>query len=125
MRWGKLIRNGVRIQPHEEFAIEFLLERGFNIELIAPVNTPKNKNPDFLIDNVPWELKSPITKNKKTIQRLIKETNRQSSRIIVDIRRIRLNEEMAISILEYEFRKSHRVRELMILTSSAILRYKK
>ncbi len=125
MKRGKLIRNGVKIQPHEEFAIEFLLGRGFNVELIVPVNTPKNKNPDFLINNVPWELKSPITRNKKTIQRLIGKTNPQSVRIVVDVRNIKLDHEMTINILEYEFRKSHRVRELMLLTEKDLLRYKK
>lgn len=95
------------------------------MELIVPVNTPKNKNPDFLINNVPWELKSAITRNKKTTQRLIGKTNSQSVRIVVDARDIKLDHEMTISILEYEFRKSHRVRELMLLTEKGLLQCKK
>ena len=90
-----------------------------------PVNTPKNKNPDFLINGVIWELKSPITNNKKTIKRLIKETNRQSIRIVVDIRRIKLREAIALGILKYEFEHSHRVRELMIISKTGFLHYKK
>ena len=127
MKRGNLIRNGVKIQPQEESAIEFLLSQGLNVELIVPVNTPKNKNPDFLINGVVWELKSPETKNKKTIKRLINSTTKQSVRIVVDLKNLKLNEEIAINILEYEFRDSHRVRDMMIIPKrrDALLRYKK
>ena len=80
MKRGNLIRNGVKIQPQEESAVEFLLSQGLNVELIVPVNTPKNKNPDFLINGV-----------------------------------------------VYEFRDSHRVRDMMIIPKKrdALLCYKK
>lgn len=127
MKRGNLIRNGAKIQPQEESAVEFLLSQGLNVELIVPVNTPKNKNPDFLINGITWELKSPETKNKKTIKRLINSTTKQSVRIVVDLRNLKLNEDVAINILEYEFRDSHRVREMMIISKGrdALLRYKK
>lgn len=127
MKRGNLIRNGVKIQPQEESAVEFLLSQGLNVELIVPVNTPKNKNPDFLINGVVWELKSPETKNKKTIKRLINSTTKQSVRIVVDLKNLKLNEEIAINILEYEFRDSRRVRDMMIIPKrrDALLRYKK
>lgn len=127
MKRGKLIRNGVKIQPYEESSVDFLLSQGFNVELIIPVNTPKNKNPDFLINGVIWELKGPITKSKKTIKRLINTTNKQSTRMIIDLRRLKLDEEIAVNVLEYEFRESHRVKEMMLIVkdSNDILRYRK
>lgn len=129
MKRGSIKYNNMKSSPAEEFAIEFLLNEGYDIEVIVPTNTPKNKNPDFLINGVPWELKSPITAKKRTISRLICETNKQCNKMVIDLRKTKLNMDIAVNILEYEFRKSHRkshrARELIIITSSSCLHYKK
>lgn len=125
MRRGKLIENNIPLKPKERLAVDYLLNHGFDIELYVPTNTPKNKNPDFYINGKIWELKSPITSNKNTIKRLIKETNRQSNHIVVDIRQAKLDHEIAINILSYEFKQSRRVKELMVLTNGQILRFRK
>ena len=52
MKRGSFINHALKIRPHELESINFLLDRGFNIELIIPSNTPKNKNPDFLMNGI-------------------------------------------------------------------------
>lgn len=54
-KWGRLLKNGVSIEPHEEKTAKFLIRLGLNIDLIRPNNTPKMNNPDFLMSGTIWE----------------------------------------------------------------------
>lgn len=45
--------------------------------------------------------------------------------MIIDLRNTKLNTDIAVNVLEYEFRESHRARELIIITKNGHLHYKK
>ena len=40
-RRGKFLKNGVKLEPHEEDTAKFLVNYGFTIDVMRPVNTPK------------------------------------------------------------------------------------
>ena len=86
---GKLHKNGTELKPHEEYTANLLKLYGFTIEVIRPTNTPKSKNPDFLIGGAIWETKSPTTSNRKTIRKRMHEASEQANRLIVDLRRVK------------------------------------
>ena len=67
-RKGKIIPNGVILEPHEYETVTFLTEQGFNIELIKPTHTPKMKNPDIMMNGLIWEMKCPQGKSWKTVE---------------------------------------------------------
>ena len=86
---GKLNKNGIKLEPHEEDTANFLLLYGFTIDVIRPANTPKSKNPDFLISGAVWEMKTPTTSNRKTLKKRMHEASEQANRLIVDLRHIK------------------------------------
>ncbi len=88
---GKYHKNGTKPEPHEEDTARLLTSYGFNIEMIKPTNTPRTKNPDFLINGSIWETKSPTTSNLKTIKKRMHEASEQARYIIVDLRRVKNN----------------------------------
>ena len=114
---GKLTRNGVKLQPHEEATVEFLLNLGKNIELIPPSNTPHNKNGDIFMDSLIWEVKSPVgDSTRMTIDRILHKAARQSENIIIDLRRTKLLDQQALSYIEKRFNLSRRIRRILVIT---------
>lgn len=67
---GKIIPHGVKPEPHELDTILFFTERGKDVELITPSNTPHSKRPDFYMDGLAWEMKSPLNSTRRTIERV-------------------------------------------------------
>ena len=126
MNTGKIIPHGVRPEPHELDTILFFTELGKDVELIVPSNTPHAKTPDFFMDNVNWEVKSPQNNQHRTIERLFYNASNQSCNIIIDLRRIRGNEASTIKTLEKCFKNTRKVRKLYIITKTNELKsYKK
>ena len=115
---GKLNKNGIKLEPHEEKTAKFLTLYGFNIEVIRPINIPKTKNPDFLISGAIWETKSPEGKSKNTIERKFHEASSQASRLILDLRRIKRTERNAMKDVFREFEKSKGINRLLLITKS-------
>ena len=118
---GKLIRNGTKFYGREEESVNYLLSKGYNIELIKPSHTTKNKNPDIWLNGKIWEIKTPITDNKNTLERKITKGGRQSENLLIDLRFIKLNEKEAINILTNKFQKSRRVKNLLLITKDHLL----
>lgn len=116
MTKGNLTQNGVHLKEHEYQTVKFFLERGVDVELI-PTSSIKNlRMPDIMMQGVAWEMKSPEGKGKNTIRNTIQNGEHQSNSLIVDLRRIKLDESVAIKELEMHFKLSKRVRRLKIIT---------
>lgn len=122
---GKLTTNGVVLEPHEQATVSYFLGCGKDIELILPSNTPKNKNPDFYMDGLAWESKSPEVPKAKSIEKLFHKAGRQSQNRIMDLRRLS-NDTEARRALERCFKTSKKVKKLLVVTKDGLLiRYKK
>ena len=111
MEKGKLTQNGVHLKEHEYRTVKFFLERGIDVELI-----PTSRIKNLMMQGVAWEMKSPEGKGKNTIRNTIQNGEHQSSSLIIDLRRIKMDEEVAIKELEMHFRLSKRIRRLRIIT---------
>ena len=116
MQKTKLVNyKGVNIKEHELDTIRFLEKHGYRVEPIRPTLTPKNKNPDILLNGAIWEMKCPESNKKSMIERRFSEAGGQSSNIIFDLRRCKLSENTAIGILTRCFNGSGKIRRMKII----------
>ena len=61
---GVLVTNSVYLMPHEQATVDFLLRQGFKVELIPRSRIPGVHTADILLNEIPYEIKSPLG-NKK------------------------------------------------------------
>lgn len=113
---GKIIPNGVVLEKHENATVVFLTSKGFDIELIAPVQ--ERKTPDIKMEKIFWEIKRPTGNSKYTIPHSFKSALKQSPNIIFDLRSSKLHQEKALTRLKKEFELSKGVKRLKIILKS-------
>lgn len=106
---------------HEFLVAKILSQNGKNVIFIPPSNVPGNHKPDFIIDGKEYELKSPQGNSKRTIQTNIHRAMLQSDKIIIDLHRIKLNEENSIAKIKYEFEVRKKIKEILIITKKGII----
>ena len=114
-RVGKIIPNGVKPELHEMDTILYFTNLGKDVELIPASHTPGNKTPDFIIDGLKWEAKTPTNSNRSAIERTLYRASCQSCNVIIDLRRLR-HIESTIDILEKCFKNTRKVRKMCIIT---------
>ena len=112
---GKVNKNGVITEPHEDSTILYLTQFGFNIDLIKPTNAHKTKSADIFMSNSIWEIKSPTTNKESTIKEDFRKAKSQSDRIIFDLRRIKKYDEDVEKQLVKLFSNRGRVRIMIII----------
>ena len=66
------------------------------------------KTPDLLVKNEIWELKSPRGNGRNTIHNAIKTARKQSTNIIIDLRRCKMNKNKATSRIKATYQKRKR-----------------
>lgn len=115
---GKFIQNGVHLAEHEWNTIELLLNLGYNIELVKPSDIKDMHQPDIIVDNVYWEIKSPKGGAKNTIRHNLKRAEKQSKNVIIDLRRCGFTDEQAIREIKRIFSISKRIKKIKIITKS-------
>ena len=123
---GKIIPNGVSLEKHESETVVFFTDLGYDIELIPPSNNPKTKTPDFLMNGVEWEMKSPHGKSKNTLEHIFKRAKRQSENIIIDLTHAKIAEDIAVKEIKRRFAQSKSCKRLKIITKDhRLLEFKK
>ena len=65
-------------------------------------------SPDLRIKGAIWELKSPTGGSKNTIYNNIKTARKQSTNIVIDLRRCKLHERKAFANIRYAYKKRKR-----------------
>ncbi|MBR3253078.1 hypothetical protein IKF84_03340 [Candidatus Saccharibacteria bacterium] len=118
---GYLKKNDIRLEPHEEDTALYLTQYGFNIDVIKPNNTPKTNSPDFLVNGVIWEAKSPEGGGNSTIARHFHKASKQAGKMILDLRRIKRPAEKAEREAKYRFEKAKNIKQLMLITKDGKL----
>lgn len=123
---GQLIMNNVILERQEYATIFILLKHAKSIELIPPSLTPKSKTPDFIMDGIAWEAKSPQGKNLITIERALHRAARQSRNIVLDLRRMLLSDDKMTAYVQKQFTLSRSIKRLkVILKSNQIIDFHK
>lgn len=113
-----IIPAGMKPRPqHHELHVASILSEHFktDVEFILRANRP---TPDFLIDGVIWELKSPTGTGKNNIQRQLQEAHRQSGNVIIDANRSKMHAAKIKRQVEHQFKIVRSVRRLLFVSKT-------
>jgi hypothetical protein len=116
MKKGKITPNGVVLHTHENATVVFLTEQGFDVELLPPVQRKGARTPDIRMLNLEWEMKSPRSNGKYTLEHSFRSALKQSPNIIFDIRGSKMPERKCITEIERRFNDFKKVNRVMIVT---------
>ena len=119
--FGKIIIPvGVFPERHELETVNVFAQLGKDIEFIKPRFIKGQKNPDIKMDGQVWEIKVPVGKSKRTIENNYRTAQLQSENVIFDIRRIKIDENLAISQIRQQsrVRTAKRLRRIKIIIKS-------
>jgi hypothetical protein len=113
---GKItIPYGVTPQLHEIATAKFFNKLGKDVEFLVPVDKDHVKTPDIKMDGVLWEIKAPTGNSPRTIENTLREALTQSRNIILDLRRIKLNGDKAISQIKRNFELSRKIYRVIVI----------
>lgn len=115
---GRLIFEGrarEQLRFHEINAIAVLLEF-FNTDIVC-ISPSNRKTPDLRINGFEWELKSPQGDNAKTVEKILRKASKQSRNVILDLSRIKTDNNRAISRAKYFLKNDDRsIDRLLVIT---------
>lgn len=115
---GKIIPNGVSLEKHELDTVLVFTELGYDVELIPVSFAPRAKSPDIIILGKIWEMKSPTGHGDSTLEHNFKKAAKQSENVIIDLRRTKIQDKVALGQLEHLFSKSKRVKRMKVITKN-------
>lgn len=121
MKIGKIIPHGVSLEKHENDTVVFFTNLGKTIELIPPSNTPCSRRPDFIMDGIEWEMKSPHETKNIVVERAFHKALRQSCNVIIDLRGAKGEDTIAINHLQKCFIASKKAKRLYAITKQCQL----
>ena len=99
-----IVSDNINPPPEEhEVSAAWILARYYKcrIDFLKPLEGYKRKTPDFIMNALEWEMKSPKGNTKRTIRNNIDIAKIQSPNIVIDARRTKLADEF----IETELRK--------------------
>lgn len=105
-------------EKHELATAKFFANKGKNIRFIKPSNRRGEHTPDFWMDGIAWEVKSPQSSHHLTIQHAFQNATKQSSYIIFDLRRIKKAPDKAVLQLQKLFQYSRKTKKIKIITKT-------
>lgn len=105
-------------EKHELMTASFLSNRGYDIEFISPSQIKGSRTADIIMSNLLWEMKSPISDGKRSLEHTMRDALRQSENIILDLRRLKISTEKAISQIGYVVHKVKKIKRCLLITKS-------
>ena len=114
-------------EKHELETASVFAAMGKEVEFLQPSYIKGIFSPDLLMDGQRWEVKSPCGRSKRTLEDNYKKAEKQSENIIFDLRRIGMDEKIAVSKIKREFnmRRSKVERIIIITKNDKILDFKR
>lgn len=79
------------------------------------------KTPDIKMNGLEWEIKNPKGKGKYVISRNIYAASKQSSNIVLDLRRMPGSYKHYLSEIEREFNNNPRAKRLLLITKAQMI----
>ena len=109
---------GMKPRPEEhELHVASILSEHYrtDVEFLPRAN---QRTPDFVIDGVVWELKSPTGTGKNNIQRQLQDAHRQSKNVIIDASRSKMHATKIRRQVEHQFKIVKSVKRLLFVSKS-------
>ena len=118
--FGKtIIPFGAHPEQHEIEIAKILNKYGKNIEFLIPIEAKYARTPDIKMDGDFWEIKSPKGNSSRTIENNLRCALRQSKNIIIDLRRIKVDETRAIFQIKEKFKKIKIIKNILIVRKNS------
>lgn len=118
MTKGKITPNGVVLETHENATVVFMTEQGYDVELIPPVQRKGARTPDIRMNDLEWEMKTPKSNGKYTIEHAFRSALKQSPNVIFDVRWSKMPQKKCIAEIERRFTDFKKVQRVLIITKS-------
>lgn len=118
MKKGKIVTNDVKMEMHEWVTVEFLMDYGYDIELIRKSNKYGVHTPDICMDKLFWEMKAPKGEGKSLMKNTLQKAVRQSENVIIDLRRVKRYQMKCLAEIKREFDNSRSIKRIKIITKS-------
>lgn len=119
MKYRVIVETDFRNRPKEhELSAAILIANYFQTD-ITFLRLSCQHTPDLDIKGVKWELKSPFGDGKNNIKNNLHTARKQSTNVMIDLRRIKMHQTKALSNVNHYF-ASHRskIRHLIVITKS-------
>ena len=119
MKYRVIVETDFRNRPKEhELSAAILIAGHFRTDILF-LRPSCQHTPDLNIRGIKWELKSPLGNGKNTIKNNLHTARKQSTNVIIDLRRIKMHQTKALSNINHYF-TSHRskIRHLIVITKS-------
>lgn len=119
---GVIVPDGVRVADHEMTTAQTLAASGRQV-MFRPLSHEEGvKNPDAEINGEIWEFKAPKgSSEKNTIYDQFKRARKQAERLVIDLRRCGLDDELALKQIKNRFTGQERIRHLIAIDHSGAL----
>ncbi len=104
-------------QNHELETAGFLAGLGYDVDFILPSQMKGIRTPDIKMQNLKWEIKSPISDGNRSIEHAMRTALRQSENIIFDLRRSKISTERALSKIKSQIDKK-KIKRFLVITKS-------
>lgn len=109
------VPKGMVVLPHELVVATVLSWTGDDVEFI-PLRTIKTA--DIFFRGLEWEIKSPIGKSSRTIENNMRNALKQAKNVIIDLSRIKQNENKAIKEIERQHKLLRGMGKIIIITKT-------
>ena len=111
------------LPEQHEIEVAWILARHYQqvIEFLKPVNDYMRKTADFIMNGAVWEIKSPMGKSKRNVERQIKRALTQSQNIIFDGRRTAIPDEVLLNRINYVASQRTKIRKLVFIGKNKIV----
>ena len=114
--FGKtIIPFGAHPEKHEIEIAKILNKYGKNVEFLIPLDIKNTRTPDIKMDGLLWEIKSPKGSSSRTIETNLRNASKQSSNIIIDLRRVKIDEARAFSQINREFKFRKVIKRIIVI----------
>ena len=110
--------DGSMPESHEVQTALFLKKHGRKVVFLAPKNQNRIRTPDIKMDGKLWEIKSPVSAGKRTMEHALRSVTKQSPNVIIDLRRCKLTDERALHQISFTAKKRTALKRLLIITKA-------
>jgi superfamily II DNA or RNA helicase len=126
-RYDVVVPSDYKIKPAELDAAQILARHYMTtVTVLSPSKAYKEKTADFIIKGESYELKSPITKNVGSIEKMIRSGAKQSNNVVVDMRKSKITEKRMIKLCNDRLENIKKLRKIvLIVNNKKILEYSK
>ena len=109
-------KNLLRPPEAHEIEVAWIVANHYQqaVEFLEPIDDYKRPTPDFVMNGMLWEVKSPSGKARRNVERQIKRAMKQSRNIIIDGRRTIMPDDVLISRLQHEAKAHGSIRKLLL-----------